>query len=60
MLLVGRGRVLGGGMKVVCSSVYKAGSFPREGPGWGLSLGTPPAGHWQGQWAPAPGAPPTP
>lgn len=29
---------------VVCFFVYKAGSFPREGPGWGLSLGTPSPG----------------
>lgn len=54
---------VGGTMVVVYSCVYKAGSFPREGTGWGLSLGAPqgPAGHWQGQWVAAPGtAPPTP
>lgn len=28
-------------MKVVCFRVHKAGSLPREGPGWGLSLGAP-------------------
>lgn len=46
-------------MVVVFVCVYKAGSFPREGTGWGLSLGAPqgPAGCWRGQWAPAPGTP---
>lgn len=50
---------VGGIMVVVFVCVYKAGSFPREGTGWGLSLGVPqgPAGCRQGQWAPAPGTP---
>lgn len=45
-------------MLVVCFCVYRAGSFPREGTGWGWSLEPPgSSGPWQGQWAAAPGTP---